>query len=277
MISSGHSGGGRRQQTLHDIGLLLRRKRGDFFMHETSSVSSGRGREWAAVIFALLLPTFVTLAYFIWAESFSAGVQQTTYAIAKSIQFAFPLFWVCWVLRQRPKLWPTTTRGVAFGIAFGFVVAAAMLALYHGWLTNTDLYAKAEPEIRQKISGLELDQPWKFIALGVFYSLFHSLLEEYYWRWFVFGRLKPLAGMWSAVVISSLGFMAHHVIVLAKYFGASSPATWLFSLAIAIGGAFWAWLYDRSGSLLGPWLSHLVVDAAIFVAGYEIVSKLSGV
>jgi len=25
-------------------------------------------------------------------------------------------------------------------------------------------------------------------------------------------------------------------------------------VTVAIGGGFWAWLYDRSGSLLGPWL-----------------------
>ena len=30
----------------------------------------------------------------------------------------------------------------------------------------------------------------------------------------------------------------------------------------------WAWLYHRSGSLLGPWLGHALVDAAIFV-GYH--------
>ena len=30
-------------------------------------------------------------------------------------------------------------------------------------------------------------------------------------------------------------------------------------------GAAWAWIYHRSGSLLGPWLSHLLIDAGIFV------------
>ena len=60
-------------------------------------------------------------------------------------------------------------------------------------------------------------------------------------------------------------------LILGTYFGWTSPATWLFSLAIAIGGAAWAWLYHRSGSLVGPWLSHLLVDAAIFVIGYHLV------
>ena len=44
-----------------------------------------------------------------------------------------------------------------------------------------------------------------------------------------------------------------------------------FSASVAIGGAVWAWLYDRSGSLLGPWLSHILIDAAIFIIGYDLI------
>ena len=38
-----------------------------------------------------------------------------------------------------------------------------------------------------------------------------------------------------------------------------------------VGGVFWSWLYDRTGSLLGPWLSHLMIDAGIFWVGYELI------
>jgi hypothetical protein len=40
---------------------------------------------------------------------------------------------------------------------------------------------------------------------------------------------------------------------------------------VAAGGAFWAWLYQRSGSLVGPWLGHLLADAAIFTVGWQLV------
>jgi membrane protease YdiL (CAAX protease family) len=63
------------------------------------------------------------------------------------------------------------------------------------------------------------------------------------------------------------------VLVLQLYFGWTSPLTWLFSAGVAIGGAFWAWLYNKSGSLYGPWLSHALVDAAIFAIGYDLVAK----
>jgi membrane protease YdiL (CAAX protease family) len=108
--------------------------------------------------------------------------------------------------------------------------------------------------------------------MGAFLSLIHSGLEEYYWRWFVFGRLQRLIRPGRAIAVSALSFMLHHVLLLAVYFGWTSPATWLFSAAVAVGGAYWAWLYRRSGSLYGAWLSHLLIDAAIFTVGYDLVA-----
>jgi hypothetical protein len=82
-------------------------------------------------------------------------------------------------------------------------------------------------------------------------------------------RLMRLA---PALLLSGLAFGAHHVLVLAMYFGWDSPWTWGFSAAVAIGGVYWAWLYERTGSLVGPWLSHILADVAIFTIGYELLA-----
>ena len=218
----------------------------------------------------MVFPSVVTLTYFVWAEQFPASVQQAIYAIAKVVQFGFPACWVWFVLKQRPKWHQPITKGLTIALLFGLAVAAAMLLLYYAWLSSAEFFFAAAEEIKEKISGLQVDVPWKFALLGVFYSLVHSLLEEYYWRWFVFGQLREVCRLPAAIVLSAIGFAAHHVIVLACYFGIGSPITWLFSLGIAIGGAVWAWMYEQSRSLLGPWLSHLLVDAAIFAIGYQI-------
>ncbi len=233
-----------------------------------------RTRDWIAVIFALVLPTVVTLAYFVLAADFSPVVQQVTYGIAKTFQFLFPIGFVVFVQRRRLRFWPDTTSGVGAGLIFGLIVAGAMYALYHFGLKSTEFFAAAAGEMRDKIDGLDLESAPVFIAVAVFYSLIHSFLEEYYWRWFVFGQLRDLTRLWPAIAVSSLGFMAHHVLVIGTYFGFFSPATWLFSFCVASGGAVWACLYDRSGSLLGPWLSHLLVDATIFLIGYQIAGSL---
>ena len=67
--------------------------------------------------------------------------------------------------------------------------------------------------------------------------------------------------------------MGHHVIVLREFFEEAPWLAWLLSSAVAIGGVFWAWLYERTGSLFGPWLSHLLIDAGIFWIGYDLVRR----
>ena len=149
---------------------------------------------------------------------------------------------------------------------------AAILLLYHAWLKPAALISGAGPNVAAKLAGFGLEGPLAFFILAACYSLVHSFLEEYYWRWFAFGQLRRWVPLWPAVVVSALGFTGHHVVVLSGYFGGFTWPTLLFSAAVAVGGGFWAWLYARSGSLLGPWLSHVLIDAAIFVVGWDMLS-----
>jgi membrane protease YdiL (CAAX protease family) len=224
-----------------------------------------------AISFALAFPTIVTLAYFVLLAGQSAGLQQAAYGVGKVIQFGFPLFWAVVFLREKTRWSPPDGRGVPMGLGFGLAVAATMLGLYYLWLRPAGLLEGADEAIRQKVVDLGLNTRWRYGAVAVFYAAFHSLLEEYYWRWFVFRQLRKQCTLATALVISSLGFMAHHVILMATFFGWTSPMTYAFSFAVAVGGAMWAWIYERSGTLYAPWLSHLLVDAAIFLLGYDMV------
>lgn len=228
-------------------------------------------KDRAAVGFALVFPTLVTWVYFVWLAGDSAGEQQASYSVGKVIQFAFPLLWVVIVQRQPLRLHGPGAAGLATGAGFGVVVVAAMLLLYHAYLKPAGFFANAVNAVNEKAKGFGVDSLAKYAALGIFYSACHSFLEEYYWRWFVFAQLRRLASLRTAIVVSSVGFMAHHVLVLATFFGWESPATYLFSISISVGGAVWAWLYARTDSLYGPWLSHLLVDSGIFLIGYDLL------
>lgn len=236
-------------------------------------VSPRRGLDWIGVSFALVFPTIVTWAYFVSAADFSAVVQQTTYALAKGLQFAFPVLWVWSVLKQPVSLPRPRWTGVPLGLLFGLSVTFASWVLFEYGLRGSPVIDASMEPMRAKIAGLGLNSVWRYAALAVFYSLIHSLLEEYYWRWFVFGQLRSLVPPGAAIAVSAVGFAAHHVLVLATYFGWWSWLTVLLSTAVALGGAFWAWLYERSDNLYGPWLSHLVIDAGIFFVGYQLVGE----
>ena len=224
----------------------------------------------AVTIVAMGLPTLVTWLYF---EAFADQplLAKLSFGIGKTIQFALPLTWVGLVQRQRLSLARPETAGLPIAVAFGVAVAAAMLLLYYQVLGPAGFFDGPAVAVRKKVAEFGVKTVAGFAVMGLFYSLVHSLLEEYYWRWFVFGQLRQHATLGPAIALSSVGFTLHHILVLARYFGWDSPATWIFVLGIAIGGAAWAWIYDRSKSLYGPWISHLIVDAAIFWIGYELV------
>ena len=156
------------------------------------------------------------------------------------------------------------------GLLFVLLVLAAMQALYYGYLKTSPLLARAPAEIGDKLTGLGIRSPVQFLALASFYSLLHSLLEEYYWRWFVFGLLSRISSLVLAIGLSSAAFMAHHVLVIGQYFKGFGATTWFFSFCVGIGGAVWAWLFHRSQTLYGPWLSHMLVDAGLMWIGYDL-------
>jgi len=237
------------------------------------TLNSPRRGDWGAVLFGLLFPVLGTWVYFLVLRDSPRTIQHVAYAAEKGIQFSFPVIWVFWVRREWPS-WPARPwRGAGLGLAFGLAVGLVMLLLFHGWLMPAGHLDAARVEIEKKLAGFGLTSLLGYAAFAAAYSLVHSLLEEYYWRWFVFGRLRRLIPPGWAIAVSALGFMLHHVLVLGLFFGWLAPATWCFSICVAVGGGFWAWLYHRSRSLMGPWLSHLLVDAAIFTVGYQMATR----
>jgi membrane protease YdiL (CAAX protease family) len=226
-----------------------------------------------AVTFALVFPTAMAWLYFlVLGGAGTRFLPQAAYAAGKIIQFSIPLLFVAFVVRRKPVWQGPTARGLMLGIGFGLLVGAVMLGAYHGGLRSSRVMIEASVRIRAKMAEFGITSPLEFLALSVFLCVAHSFLEEYYWRWFVFGRLRTLLPMGLAVLLSSLGFMSHHVLILWAYLPdrvltGVVPA----SLAVAAGGAVWAFLYARDDSLVAPWVSHALVDAALFVIGWDLM------
>lgn len=220
------------------------------------------------VLLALCLPSVITWLYFVtFAGSTLMGAVYTT---GKVVQFCLPLVW--FLGPGRPELTRALLRprGVIPGAAFGIAVAVGMALLYAA-LRSTPLFDDVREQALLRLQSFGLDSPAGFVALAVFYSLAHSFLEEYYWRWFVYGGLRRYLNLPLAVTIGSLGFAAHHVIVLVVYFRDQIWFALLCSAGVAVGGAVWSVLFERSRSLVGIWVSHLVVDAAIMAIGWHLL------
>lgn len=260
---------------------------------------------WIVVWISMVLPSLVTWVYFIAlsGESALAG------GIGKLLQFGFPVVWLLAMRRlaadgsaaaatstssgtetagtsaDRSTLMPpsplrlpviegaqakwTLQLNLGFAVAMGCGVALLMVGYYHLAIPQ-ELLDQFGGQVADRVEKLNLKSVYGFLLLGVFYAMLHSLMEEYYFRWFVFGQLRQLLSFVPAACLCGLSFMAHHVIVLSVYFGPSFHTCFL-SLCIGVGGFIWAWQYEQSQNLYGCWLGHAIVDAAIFAIGYDLI------
>ena len=150
--------------------------------------------------------------------------------------------------------------GIGSGALIGASLWCMYLVLFEG-VIDADLLAE---RVRQ------FGMYEHFLLYMMFLSIPNSGLEEYYWRWFVFGRLRAKLGAPAAVVLSSLAFAAHHFVALYEFLGSVWLAG-LFSVGIAVGGAVWACHYYHTGRLWGVWVSHCIIDVAALSIGYYIL------
>jgi len=214
----------------------------------------------------MVVPFLGTLVYFVILPG--GAVSQVVYGATKLFTLVFPLA-VYFLLERRWQGtsveqsggwdWGRQVRSLPVGLLTGLLMGGAMVGLFE--LSSLGDYVRGYSEtVRGKAAGLGvLEHYWLF---GVFISVGHSLLEEYYWRWYVFGRLSGLMRPAGAYFLGSLAFAGHHYVVLGSFF--SWPGALIFGTCVGIGGGLWCWLFRRWGTLAGNWVSHLLVDAAIF-------------
>jgi uncharacterized protein len=229
-----------------------------------------------ALVFAAVLPSLMAwLYFFVFAGSPGPDpLRQGAYGAGKLVQFTFPLLFVWFWERGRPRPgWPNTA-GAVLGLALGVAVAGGIFILYFGWLRDSSLLEGTPILLRRVLGSFGVVTGPRYLALAIFYVMAHSLFEEYYYRWFVFSRMRAFLSLWPSVALSSLVFMAHHVILLAAYLPGQF---WTFviplSLCVGVGGGVWALLYAQTRSLYAPWLSHAVVDAALFAIGWDLLQR----
>lgn len=235
-----------------------------------------RGERWVLAT-AMTFPSAAALMYFVALAPNAADPQanpymRSAYAACKFLQFALPVAWLRFAdpAALRPRMPPA--RGLITGLGFGIGVAALVLLLYSSWLFGSPAGAELADRVRYRMALSGVDSPGRYLRFAAILSVVHSLLEEYYWRWFVYGRLRLHVPQLSALITSGLAFMAHHVVILGVFFPSSLWSAVLpMSLATAIGGIFWAWLYDRTRSIAGPWLSHFIVDSVLCWVGFRLV------
>jgi membrane protease YdiL (CAAX protease family) len=220
------------------------------------------------VLPALVVPLIASLFYFVWFSDHPLAA--TLYFATKLFTVAWPAVVVLLIFRDKIKLDlkdPRHLNALLPGLLSGVAVAGLLFLLVKIPTLHTMLETAA-PEMRNKAEQLGFLK--HYLAFALFLSILHSLIEEYYWRWFVYGHLRKIINPSFALVLSAIAFGSHHVVVTAQYF----PLPWGFALGglVAAGGAMWSLLLDRQRTIVGAWLSHMIIDLAVMWVGYRLLT-----
>ena len=221
-----------------------------------------------ALLVTALLPTVAAIIYF------SLVVEQAWVAAGYGLTKLFTVAWP-WIASRRwrhpePALSNSTSAGsrplsVILGTATGVLGLVLVVGLYRGPLQTT--FIAAMPQIASKVEQLGIGG--HYLAFALLLSFVHSAIEEIYWRWLLFRQLQLRMVPQLAMMSAAAAFASHHFVII----GAFASGLWIVvgGLSVFAAGYLWCWLYQRTGSLVGSWISHVLLDLAIFWIGFDLL------
>jgi len=212
----------------------------------------------------MVVPLLGSLIYFV---AFPEGtIGQAAYTGTKLFILVYPFLYLRRIGTQglhpgRGQMKSTLLWGIGSGAAI------ALAGILFMQTPLGDLVRSHAGAVEEKADGLGFKD--NYLLFGAFLCIVHSGLEEFYWRWFLYGQLRKKMGGWAAHLIAALAFAAHHLVVTLQFFPV--PLALFLALCVAIGGLIWSWMYERHGGLLGAWISHLIVDVMLIWVGYQLI------
>ncbi len=233
-------------------------------MNELDPVNTPRpGLALMALLVSVPIPTVgVALAAVAYPEATWA---KAVWMVGKAWMLAVPVLWLVYIEKGRLRLPRWSNRGMVAGHVTGvlifLVIGVTYLLIADAWIDFALM--------REKIAAMGLDNPWLYAGGALYWCTVNSLLEEYFWRWFTYCRLRDLlpgkVGNIVAVGLAGLLFTVHHVLALSVYF--DWRVTTLASVGVFIGGVTWSALYARYRNIYAAYISHVWADLIIFGLG----------
>ncbi len=105
-----------------------------------------------------------------------------------------------------------------------------------------------------------------FLFVSLYISFVNSLLEEFFFRGFVFTNLKHSVNRGFAYLFSSLLFSLYHTAMMMGWF--SFPLFLLVLAGLAVGGAIFNFLNEKYNTVFVSWVVHMFTNFAINTIGF---------
>ncbi|QDU34853.1 CAAX amino terminal protease self- immunity [Poriferisphaera corsica] len=189
-------------------------------------------------------------------------IGQLMFVVTKVWILLLPATWHLLLDRQPVSFSPVKESKLFVGAVWG-VGISILIAVIYWWLSTNWIDISRIQLMAEKIG---LDSQTKYLIGAIYWISFNSLVEEYVWRWFVYKKFEVIFNPIVAVILSAIAFTIHHYLALSIYF--SLPINLLCCVGIASGGAIWSVMYMKYESIWPGYVSHAIVDVAVFAIGY---------
>ncbi|WAA13828.1 CPBP family intramembrane glutamic endopeptidase [Fervidibacillus halotolerans] len=176
-----------------------------------------------------------------------------------------PLFYITFIMKKPLKEF-LNVKGIdrkQLGISFslgllsiGIVLSAFFLFL--PWIALDAI-------LNDLMTRLEIT-PKGFLLVALYITFGNSLLEEFYFRGFLFLNFYRENRKVFAYLYSSILFSVYHVAIFALWFD-----FWLIVLALIglwIIGMLFNWLNAKSDHFLNSWILHILADIGVMIIGF---------
>ncbi len=162
------------------------------------------------------------------------------------------------------SLFKVNRRGLLLALALGVGLAGLILGAYFLLSPYFD-FSNIAGSLTED-AGITADN---FLFVSLYISFVNSLLEEFFFRGFVFSNLKHSANPIFAYGFSSLLFSLYHVAMMIGWF--SLPLLLLVLVGLAAGGVIFNLLNEKGGTIFVSWIVHMFVNFAINTIGFMLL------
>ncbi len=202
---------------------------------------------------------------------FTDGVWQPGYAVKSAVKIAVFLIIPLLISKadQNIQIKPFlrfSKKGIKTAFALGAGIYAVILGGYFILSEVIDF-----SNIASSLSANAGVTKENFIFVSLYISFINSLLEEFFFRGFVFLNLKNTSGRKTAYFISAFAFAVYHTAMMTGWFNVFVFALMLFGLFA--GGIIFNILNEKQGNIYTSWFVHMFANFAINTVGFILLTR----
>lgn len=155
-------------------------------------------------------------------------------------------------------------KDVNMGIKIGLIAFGVLIALGVFFAPTIDF-----DSIRQELSEKLHVTVRSFIFVGLYITFVNSLLEELFFRGFLYGFLKRSGWSTVAMFFSSLLFGVYHMAMFQTWL--SPGLVILCVIGLIIVGIFFNYINNKTSTFLNSWIIHIIADSAIMLFAFKML------